>query len=101
MPLVVRLLTGLCLLMLLAASASLRAAGLELSSAERAWVAEHPVIRMGIDAGYGPYTFVDENGRVQGVAADFMAEIAALLGVRFEFVADLSWICLLYTSRCV
>ena len=99
MPLVVRLLTGLCLLMLLAASASLRAAGLELSSAERAWVAEHPVIRMGIDAGYGPYTFVDENGRVQGVAADFMAEIAALLGVRFEFVADLSWMQLMDAVR--
>ncbi|WP_374683484.1 transporter substrate-binding domain-containing protein [Accumulibacter sp.] len=91
MPLVVRLLTGLCLLMLLAASASLRAAGLELSGAERAWLAEHPVIRMGIDAGYGPYTFLDENDRVQGVAADFMAEIAALLGIRFEFVTDLSW----------
>ncbi|WP_291991374.1 transporter substrate-binding domain-containing protein [Candidatus Accumulibacter sp. ACC007] len=90
MPFVVRLLTGLCLL-LLAASASLRAAELDLSGAERAWLAEHPVIRMGIDAGYGPYTFLDENGRVQGVAADFMAEIAALLGVRFEFVADLSW----------
>ncbi|HRI92290.1 MAG TPA: transporter substrate-binding domain-containing protein [Accumulibacter sp.] len=99
MPLVVRLLTGLCLLMLLAASASLRAAELELSSAERAWVAEHPVIRMGIDAGYGPYTFVDENGRVQGVAADFMAEIAALLGVRFEFVADLSWMQLMDAVR--
>lgn len=99
MPLVVRLLTGLCLLMLLAASASLRAAGLELSSAERAWVAEHPVIRMGIDAGYGPYTFLDENDRVQGVAADFMAEIAALLGIRFEFVADLSWPQLMDAAR--
>ncbi|EXI77790.1 MAG: Virulence sensor protein BvgS precursor [Candidatus Accumulibacter appositus] len=81
----------LLLLLSLLASGLLRASELELSAAERAWLAEHPVIRMGIDAGYGPYTFLDEDGRVQGVAVDFMAEIEARLGIRFEFVADLSW----------
>ena len=79
------------LLLALAASRALVAAELELSTAERTWLAEHPVIPVGIDAAYGPYTFLDKDGRVQGVAADFMAEIEARLGIRFEFVSDLSW----------
>ena len=91
MRLLVRFPIVLWLLMSLVASGPLRASELELRAAERSWLAEHPVIRMGIDAGYGPYSFLDEDGHVQGVAADFMAEIEARLGIRFEFVADLSW----------
>ncbi|WP_313952851.1 transporter substrate-binding domain-containing protein [Accumulibacter sp.] len=91
MHLIFRCLAIIWLLLPLGASAADAASGLAFSAEERAWLAEHPVIRMGIDAGYGPYTFLDESGQVRGVAVDFMAEIEARLGIRFEFVSDLSW----------
>lgn len=99
MRFVLRCLAVVWMLLLFGASAPVRAGGLDLSAEERAWLAAHPVIRMGIDAGYGPYTFVDESGQVRGVAADFMAEIEASLGIRFEYVADLSWPQLLAAVR--
>ncbi|TVO60383.1 EAL domain-containing protein [Denitromonas ohlonensis] len=66
-------------------------APLQLSRAEKAWLAEHPVIRVGIDPGYAPYSFVDANGEFSGVAAVFSARISDALGVRFEPVVHLSW----------
>ena len=64
---------------------------LELSPTEQAWLDAHPVIRMSIDAGYGPYTFLDAKGRLQGVAVEFFANIERFLGIRFEIVSNFSW----------
>jgi len=63
----------------------------KLSTAEQDWLKGHPVIRMGIDAGFGPYTFLDAEGHLQGIAAEFIAEIERHLGIRFEIVSNLSW----------
>ncbi|MEA1922166.1 MAG: transporter substrate-binding domain-containing protein, partial [Pseudomonadota bacterium] len=62
-----------------------------LSPAEQAWLEAHPVIRMSVDVGYGPYTFLDAEGHLQGVAVDFFADIERYLGIRFEIVSNLSW----------
>ena len=62
-----------------------------LSPAEQVWLKAHPVIRMSVDVGYGPYTFLDAEGHLQGVAADFFADIERLLGIRFEIISNLSW----------
>ena len=67
------------------------ARALELTASERAWLAAHPVIRIGVDSGYAPYAFFDEDGQFRGVAADFMAHIGSMLGVRTEVVSGLSW----------
>jgi len=64
---------------------------LELSPAEQTWLDAHPVIRMSVLVGYGPYTFLDAKGHLQGVAVDFFGDIERLLGVRFEIISDLSW----------
>ncbi len=64
---------------------------LTLSDADKAWLAAHPVIRVGIDQNFAPYSFVDAEGRFQGVAADFTQRIADMLGVRFEPVIGLKW----------
>ncbi len=63
----------------------------ELTEAERAWLQSHPVVRLGVDAGYGPYSFVDASGRFCGVAADFLRIISDQVGVRFETVPGLTW----------
>ncbi|RME33960.1 MAG: hypothetical protein D6786_06220, partial [Gammaproteobacteria bacterium] len=85
----------LCLLLCLPTAA----AELELSPQERAWLAAHPVIRLGVDPGYAPYSFFDEQGRFQGVAADLIHRYEGLLGVRFEPVPGLNWTGILEAAR--
>ncbi|MCK9261377.1 MAG: EAL domain-containing protein [Azoarcus sp.] len=62
-----------------------------LSTADRQWLQAHPVIRIGIDPNYAPYSFLGESGRVQGVVAEYLAHIENTLGIRFEIRADLDW----------
>jgi len=62
-----------------------------LNLTEQSWLKAHPVIRMSVDVGYGPYTFLDVEGRLQGVAVEFFADIERYLGIRFEIVSNLSW----------
>ncbi|HEY9099655.1 MAG TPA: PAS domain S-box protein [Thiobacillus sp.] len=64
---------------------------LALTAADRAWLVAHPVIRLGIDPGYAPYTFLDDSGRPQGIAIELIEHLGPALGVRFEFVSNLDW----------
>ena len=70
---------------------SLHASELKLTPEEKRWLASHKRIKMGIDRGYGPYSFVDEKGAPQGAVMDYLKEIEKLLGVHFEIVSNLSW----------
>lgn len=72
---------------------------LQLTETEQAWLAEHPVIRIGIDAGYAPYSFLDTDGKFIGVAPDFINLISKKLGIKFEAVPDLSWPQILQGAR--
>lgn len=62
-----------------------------LTDEEKAWLAEHKTIRLGVDPAYPPFDFIDENGRHAGMAADYMALIADRLGIDMTAVPDLSW----------
>ncbi len=62
-----------------------------MNALESAFVAAHPVLRIGVDAGYAPYSYFDTNGDFNGVAAEFVARIESLLGIRFKPVGNLSW----------
>lgn len=64
---------------------------LQLSEQEKAWLARHKTIRMGVDHNYAPYSFVDEKGRYDGISADFVKKISARLGINMEMVPGLSW----------
>ena len=75
----------------LRAEAGNRGAALVLSEAESAWLVAHPVVRLGIDPSYAPYSFVDDQGNLQGVVRDFLNHIEMTLGIRFEITADLDW----------
>ncbi|MBT5810434.1 MAG: hypothetical protein HOI19_08660, partial [Rhodospirillaceae bacterium] len=39
---------------------------IELSDAERAWLAEHPVILLGVDPAYPPFEFLEDNVDYRG-----------------------------------
>jgi len=56
----------------------------DLTDAERAWLAEHPVIRVGAETNYAPYEFQDSNGHFIGVVADYLNLIRQRLDAEFE-----------------
>lgn len=58
-----------------------------LTPEERAWVAAHPRLRVAGSAAYGPFTFIDAEGRQRGLSADYIERLQALTGLRLEFQA--------------
>lgn len=65
---------------------------IELSDAERAWLAEHPVILLGVDPAYPPFEFLEDNVDYRGIASDYIELIGARLeGVDFKVVLGMSW----------
>ncbi len=62
-----------------------------LSAAEKAWINQHPVIRLGIDPGFAPFEFIDKKGQYKGMTADFIALLNERLGIRMEIVTGLTW----------
>jgi PAS domain S-box-containing protein len=85
-----RLLARLLLCAALLAASGV-AGAIELTPEESAWLAAHPVLRLGIDPDYAPIEFVDEQREYQGLVADYAAAIAAALGVRIEPQLGLNW----------
>jgi len=84
--------SALFLVIFISLFSSLHASELKLTPEEKAWLASHKHIKMGIDRGYGPYSFVDEKGEPQGAVMDYLKDIEKLLGVHFEIVSNLSWV---------
>ena len=66
-------------------------ADVALTTAERAWLVEHPVIRLAPDPDFAPIEFIDEMGNYQGIAADYAALVEQKLGIKFEIVRLQSW----------
>ena len=58
---------------------------LNLTTQEKAWLAAHPVIRLGVDPGYAPYAFIDAQGRPAGISAELTALVALCV------IAVISW----------
>ncbi|MFZ1827386.1 MAG: transporter substrate-binding domain-containing protein, partial [Candidatus Competibacteraceae bacterium] len=58
---------------------------LELSPEERAWIAAHPRIVLGIDQTWEPHILKAPDGRFTGIDGDVVARLNALLGTRITF----------------
>jgi diguanylate cyclase (GGDEF)-like protein/PAS domain S-box-containing protein len=65
--------------------------GVSLTPAERAWLAEHPVIRLAPDPDFPPIEFIDGDGNYQGIAADYAALVERKLGIKFTITRLQSW----------
>ncbi len=63
----------------------------ELSQAEKDWIATHPVIRVAGDRAWPPIEFVNEKDQFEGLAVDYLRRIEALVGLRFEFDLQATW----------
>jgi PAS domain S-box-containing protein len=95
-----RMLRAVCLALcaLLAASAVARAQqqddllSVPLSSEERAWLANHQPIRLGLyKGGWAPFDLMDRTGRHQGISADYLALVTQRLGIMVEPVVYENW----------
>ncbi|ENY76858.1 PAS/PAC/GAF sensor-containing diguanylate cyclase/phosphodiesterase [Pseudomonas putida TRO1] len=75
------------------------AGALTLTDEENAWLAAHPQLKLGVDASWPPFEFRDQEGRYQGLAADYIAMIQQRLGVTFKPVEPSSWTEVLAQAR--
>jgi signal transduction histidine kinase/DNA-binding NarL/FixJ family response regulator/HPt (histidine-containing phosphotransfer) domain-containing protein len=66
-------------------------AAIELSDAELKFIAEHPVIRVGVDPKFVPFEFFAEDGTYTGIASDYIAIIQTKTGLTLEIQTGLTW----------
>ena len=66
-------------------------AGLNLTPAEKAWLAEHPVVRVGGPKAFPPFHFYDQKGKPQGIGPDHVRLIFKRLGLKADYASDLPW----------
>ncbi len=64
---------------------------LDLTSQEKAWIAAHPVVRLGADPAWPPFEWIDKKGDHQGLVADYIERIEKLTGLKIKPVPSLSW----------
>ncbi|MCB1955122.1 MAG: transporter substrate-binding domain-containing protein [Rhodocyclaceae bacterium] len=57
---------------------------LQLSEAERAWIAAHPTLTAGGSADWAPFDFLGPDGLYSGLANDYLRLIEARTGLRFQ-----------------
>ena len=65
--------------------------GISWTEDELAFMEDHPVIRLGIDPGFVPFEFIDDNGEYKGITADYLALISEKTGLQFEVIKGLTW----------
>jgi two-component system sensor histidine kinase EvgS len=62
-----------------------------LSEREKAWLHDLPPLRLGVDPSYAPFSLITGQGQAEGLALDYVREIAAELGLRFTQVPSENW----------
>lgn len=67
------------------------AGALTLTDDERGWLADHQELRLGVDTSWPPFEYRDENGRYQGLAADYVRLIQDRLGIKIKLIEPASW----------
>ena len=63
----------------------------EPTASERDWLQSLPPLRMGFETDRYPYSFVDSQGRFDGLAADYAAIVQKQLGLRIQSVPARDW----------
>ncbi|WP_409281346.1 bifunctional diguanylate cyclase/phosphodiesterase [Pseudomonas defluvii] len=87
------------ILLLLQLLWSATAGALTLTDEEQAWLSAHPQLRLGVDASWPPFEYRDQEGRYQGLAADYITLLEDRLGVAFKPIEPISWTAVLEEAR--
>lgn len=67
------------------------AGALTLTDEELRWLKDHPDLRLGVDASWPPFEFRDDQGRYQGLAADYVEIIRERLAIKLTPIEPASW----------
>src|SRR5699024_1020457 len=71
---------------------SVKGESLDLTEEERAFIAEHPVVEIGIDPEFVPFEFIDEDGEYKGIVRDILSLIEEQTGLQFKVQENLTWL---------
>ncbi|HMP73631.1 MAG TPA: transporter substrate-binding domain-containing protein [Kiritimatiellia bacterium] len=58
---------------------------------EQQWIANHPRIRLGIDPEFYPFVFFDDQGRFDGMGADYVELLNQRLGLSMQATEPMGW----------
>lgn len=64
---------------------------LSLSDEELRWISRNPVVTIALEKDMPPFSFMDEQGELQGITVDYLKLIEERLGVTFQINVDYSW----------
>ncbi len=62
-----------------------------LTPQEKAWIREHPTIRIGIDPEFAPFEFIGPEGAYNGIASDYLNILKQRLDLDVELMKNLTW----------
>ncbi|MBF0171029.1 MAG: transporter substrate-binding domain-containing protein [Nitrospinae bacterium] len=61
------------------------------SAADRAWLMAHPTIRVGAVPDWEPISMRDANGRLSGIAGEYLSILDEALPVSFDLAPEMAW----------
>ena len=64
---------------------------MELTADEKKWLAQHKNIRIAYDGSLTPYSFVNDQGKIDGIAVEIMGILSHRLGINFEVYPNYDW----------
>jgi diguanylate cyclase (GGDEF)-like protein/PAS domain S-box-containing protein len=64
---------------------------LQLTKAEQKWLKGHKNIRVAFDGSLPPYSFINEQGKVDGIAFEMITILSQRLGFNFSIHTDSDW----------
>ncbi|MBM4208772.1 MAG: bifunctional diguanylate cyclase/phosphodiesterase [Gammaproteobacteria bacterium] len=64
---------------------------LQLNQDEKKWVDGHRSIKIGYDGSLPPYSFINEQGVIDGIAVEIMALLSQRIGAEFIIYPDSNW----------
>jgi two-component system, sensor histidine kinase and response regulator len=70
-----------------------------LSKAEKAWLAEHPEIRLGVDPSWPPFEQTTQDGEYAGIASDYVKLLNERLNIKMRADTGLTWSQVLEKAR--
>ncbi len=67
------------------------ASEVELTPEEQAWIAAHPMVRMGVGRAFPPFQYMDKEEVFQGIASDYLKLLEQRLGLKILVQKHLTW----------
>ncbi len=55
---------------------------------ELQWIKDNPIVKIGVDADWPPFEYVDINGNYQGIASEYLELLSEYTGLKFEIDAE-------------